>query len=59
MQFKEIAKGTRKVVATRNDDNSEWQSRLYVNNGETATLTNAKHKTLKGVEKWAAKVLAR
>ena len=35
-----------------------WSSRLYVNDGETATLTFAKHKTREGAERWARKVLA-
>jgi hypothetical protein len=35
-----------------------WASRLYVNDGETATLVCAKHKTREGAERWARKVLA-
>jgi hypothetical protein len=35
-----------------------WSSRLYVNDGETATLIAAKHKTREDAERWARKVLA-
>lgn len=35
-----------------------WASRLYVNDGETATLICARHKTREGAERWARKVLA-
>lgn len=54
----EIASGSRKVIGFSNDG-SRWESRLYVNHGETATLTSAKHKSRKGAESWARKVLAR
>ena len=36
-----------------------YDSRLYVNNGNTATLTSARHKTEAGARKWADKVLNR
>lgn len=48
-----------RVVISYSNDGSKWSSRLYVNDGETATLTNAKHKTRKGAEAWARKVLGR
>lgn len=54
----EIQSGSRKVIAFRNDEASQWIARLYVNNGETATLTSNKFKTESGLKKWAAKVLA-
>ena len=55
----EIVKGSRKVIAFRNDEECAWWSRMYVNNGETATLVSARHRTEKGVRKWAEKVLDR
>lgn len=55
----EITDGTRKVIAFRNDENSKWNARLYVNNGETATLTNGKFKTESGLRKWASKIFTR
>lgn len=51
--------GSRKVITTSNDGVTGFSSRLYVNNGETATTISANHQTLKGAQKWAAKVLAR
>ena len=57
MQAIEIANGSRKVIASRNDSASKWTARLYVNNGETATLVARKFKTENGVRKWAAKQL--
>lgn len=54
----EITKGNRSVKSFTNGDGYSWNSRLYVNNGETATLTCAKHKTEAGARKWAARVLA-
>ena len=52
----ETTNGSRKVISTSNDG-SDWSSRLYVNHGETATLTSANHKTQKGAEQWAKKTL--
>jgi hypothetical protein len=46
------------VIATSNGEGFSWSSRLYVNNGETATLTAAKHKSEAGARAWAAKALA-
>ncbi len=57
MQTVEITKGTRKVIATRNDESSKWNARLYVNNGETATFSAGKFKTEKGLRAWAEKKL--
>jgi hypothetical protein len=45
------------VVRIWSGDNRIFQSRLYVNNGETATLTTAKHRTLAGAKKWADQVI--
>jgi hypothetical protein len=60
-----IAAGSRVVIARRNDEASNWSSRLYVNareiNGRVdgdATLIAAKHSTEAGARRWAAKVLA-
>lgn len=55
----EITNGTRKVIAFRNDASSKWDARLYVNKGETATLTNGKFKTEAGLRKWASRVFNR
>lgn len=54
----EITNGRRKVIAFRNDETYPWEARLYVNNGETATLTCGKFKTEKGLRTWAAKKLS-
>lgn len=53
----ETTKGSRKVVSC--ESGYGWDSRLYVNHGETATLTCARHKTSKGAKAWAMKVLDR
>lgn len=45
----EITSGTRKVIATRNAKGWPWLGRLYVNNGETATLKSGKFITEKGL----------
>ena len=58
MQTIEITSGSRKVIALRNGQSANWDARLYVNNGETATLTCGKFKTEKGLRAWAAKKLA-
>jgi len=50
--------GSRVVISFRNGEGYSWSSRLYVNNGETATLTCSKHKSEAGARKWAAKTLA-
>ncbi len=54
----ETTKGSRKVISFSNGEGYGWSSRLYVNNGETATLTCAKHKTENGARAWADKTLA-
>lgn len=51
-------KGSRVVISWSQDGGRNWSSRLYVNGGETATTTEAKHKTRKGAEGWAKKILA-
>ena len=62
------AKGTNMTtIETRNgswivrtiEQQSTYSSRLYVNNGETATLTHATHSTKAGAIRWANKQLAR
>lgn len=57
MKQYEVVKGSRKVITTTNDG-TRFDSRFYVNHGETAGFQNASHKTLAGAQKWAAKVLA-
>lgn len=59
MQTIKTVNGTRQVISSRNQEGSTWWSRLYVNNGETATLVNAKHSTETGARKWAAKQLSK
>ena len=56
MTDKTIYHGTRCVKITDNNGSGLYLSRLYVN-GDTATLTHAQHKTLKGAITWANKVL--
>jgi len=53
-----ITAGTRKVLINNQNSRNEYQCRLYVNNGTTATLIANKFLTLKGAEKWARKVLS-
>ena len=56
---KVIAQNGNRVVRTCNQNSAGiFESRLYVNKGETATLTCAKHKTLAGAQKWAIKAVA-
>lgn len=57
METLRLTNGTRQVIATRNDRSSKWVARLYVNNGETATLKCGKFQTVKGLTNWASKVL--
>jgi len=54
---KEFKSGSRVVISTNQNTARVWESRLYVNYGKIATLTHATHKTEKGVERWAKKVL--
>ena len=58
MTFKTTSKTGSWVVIT-NVQNTTYSSRLYVNYGETATLTAAKHRSEAGSRKWAAKQVAR
>ena len=57
--FKTVRKGSRIVKIDNQNTARIFQSRLYVNRGETATLTHAEHKTLQGALRWADKVLKR
>lgn len=59
MQSLTIEDGTRQVVATRNDSESKWEARVYVNRGETATLETGKFKTETGVRRWASKKIGK
>jgi len=47
--------GSRMVVIS--EGGRGFSSRLYVNHGETATLTSATHKTKDGALRWAAQKL--
>lgn len=47
--------GNKQVVTTC--QSGKFSSRLYVDNGNVATLVTAKHSTEKGARKWASKVL--
>ncbi|MET3996617.1 hypothetical protein ABID65_008294 [Bradyrhizobium sp. S3.9.2] len=56
---KVIAQNGSRVVRTCNMNSAGlFESRLYVNKGDTATLICAKHKTLAGAQKWASKAVA-
>lgn len=55
MKTTRISKGSRVVLV--NEFDGRFEARLYVNNGESATLQSWKGKTIKGAEKWAASVL--
>lgn len=57
MEQFETRKGSRVVISNCQNSAGVWQSRLYVNNGETATLTCARHKTESGARRWARKHL--
>ena len=48
---------SRIVIGFQNSEGGSWSSRLYVNGGETATLTSATHKTEKGARNWAKYIL--
>lgn len=47
--------GSKQVVTTCQD--GRFSSRLYVDNGNVATLVTAKHTSEKGARQWATKVL--
>jgi len=53
----EVVKGSRKVIATRNDESSPWSARLYLNGGEDASSLSKKLKTEAGIRRWANSVL--
>lgn len=53
----EFIEGSRRVVLTRNSGADKWNARLYVNDGDTATLVSAKFRTVAKAEKWAARVM--
>ena len=55
-QFK-VRNGTSVVVSSRNDSTAPWASRLYRNNGQTATLIAAKHRKMHSAFKWAERAL--
>lgn len=57
METMRITRGSRVVIASRNDATARWESRLYVNGGDTATATAAKHKTTFGALRWAKRLL--
>lgn len=57
METIEIRNGTRSVISNNGNTAGVWESRLYVNDGDTATPTAAEHKTRKGAINWAQKVL--
>ena len=45
--------GSKVVISTNQNTADIWESRLYVDNGNIATPTNAKHKTKAGAIRWA------
>lgn len=59
MKTHKTQNGSRVVITLEKEGGFRFpfSSRLYVNHGETATLITAKHKTMAGVQKWAAKVM--
>jgi hypothetical protein len=52
-----IKSGSKEVMIVKQGDN--YSARLYVNNGETATLQSWKGKTEAGARKWASRMMAR
>lgn len=54
-----LTKGSRVVHITANTADGPFDSRLYVNHGEDATLNVKKAKTLAGAIKQAEKMLER
>ena len=59
MQTIKTVNGSQQVISTRNADGCVWTSTVYVNNGETITGVTAKHTTVAGVKRWAAKQLSK
>lgn len=55
--FKEIRVGSRVAIISANQSDGPFSTRLYVNNGETATLIYRKAKTLAGAEKQAREMV--
>lgn len=53
----ETANGSRRVITTANDEGGPFESRLYVNSGETACHAHASHKTREGADRWARATL--
>ena len=53
----ETRHGSRTVIASNANAAGTWESRLYCNRGEVATLVIAKHKTRAGAIRWAKKTL--
>jgi hypothetical protein len=51
-----FAMGSRQVVTWQHAPGF-FDSRLYVNGGETATPTSSRHKTLAGAKRWAERRL--
>jgi len=56
MKTYEVRNGSRLVVITENSP-KRFSARLYLNNGDTASLQNWKGATKAGAEKWAARML--
>lgn len=54
---KNVKKGSRVAIISANESTGPFSVRLYVNNGETATLSVKKSKTLKGAMKAAETLL--
>lgn len=52
-----VKRGSRQVNINNQNSAGVFESRLYVNNGQTATLTRATHKTLAGAERWSKRTL--
>ena len=59
MRTFETSNGSRTVVTTNQNTGGEFQSRLYVDFGNVATLTSASHKTEAGARRWAEKKLSK
>jgi hypothetical protein len=59
MYTKKIAHRTAVAIITANTESGPFSTRLYVNNGETATLQIKNAKTVMGAERQAAEMLGR
>lgn len=53
----ETRDGSHVVITTHGDGTPLYRSRLYVNNGETATSIAASHYTLDGAVRWITRTL--